>query len=104
MNIEIKNNYLSDYLNFLEPIIASGGPELSEWNDLNGCIEKLALDVKNGNLSESDIASIRSAFGDSFGLSTMQGFAYQKPHGYACLLYTSPSPRDLSTARMPSSA
>ena len=25
-------------------------------------------------------------------------------HAYACLLYTSPSPRDLSTSRMPSSA
>ena len=24
--------------------------------------------------------------------------------GYTCLLYTSPSPRDLSTSRMPSSA
>ena len=27
-----------------------------------------------------------------------------KPIGYTCLLYTSPSPRDLSTSRMPSSA
>ena len=28
-----------------------------------------------------------------------------RPHGvYSCLLYTSPSPRDLSTSRMPSSA
>ena len=25
-------------------------------------------------------------------------------HGHSCLLYTSPSPRDLSTSRMPSSA
>ena len=25
-------------------------------------------------------------------------------HSYSCLLYTSPSPRDLSTSRMPSSA
>ena len=25
-------------------------------------------------------------------------------HQYTCLLYTSPSPRDLSTSRMPSSA
>ena len=25
-------------------------------------------------------------------------------HAYTCLLYTSPSPRDLSTSRMPSSA
>ena len=28
----------------------------------------------------------------------------QMPEGYACLLYTSPSPRDLQGSRMPSSA
>ena len=28
----------------------------------------------------------------------------QKSLSYCCLLYTSPSPRDLSTSRMPSSA
>ena len=28
----------------------------------------------------------------------------QQNQDYACLLYTSPSPRDLSTSRMPSSA
>ena len=31
-------------------------------------------------------------------------FPGQDGWGYCCLLYTSPSPRDLSTARMPSSA
>ena len=30
--------------------------------------------------------------------------AWQMPQGGICLLYTSPSPRDLSTSRMPSSA
>ena len=30
--------------------------------------------------------------------------AYLMCHGIRCLLYTSPSPRDLSTSRMPSSA
>ena len=29
---------------------------------------------------------------------------WQEIQGYSCLLYTSPSPRDLSTSRMPSSA
>ena len=29
---------------------------------------------------------------------------YSMSEGYTCLLYTSPSPRDLSTSRMPSSA
>ena len=30
--------------------------------------------------------------------------SYPDADPYACLLYTSPSPRDLSTSRMPSSA
>ena len=30
--------------------------------------------------------------------------ALSREHGKTCLLYTSPSPRDLSTSRMPSSA
>ena len=29
---------------------------------------------------------------------------FSQPWNFICLLYTSPSPRDLSTARMPSSA
>ena len=32
------------------------------------------------------------------------GSRYGVKVGYVCLLYTSPSPRDLSTSRMPSSA
>ena len=37
-------------------------------------------------------------FSSFYPLSVKKGFAY------GCLLYTSPSPRDLSTSRMPSSA
>ena len=33
-----------------------------------------------------------------------QALALAKAQMYGCLLYTSPSPRDLSTSRMPSSA
>ena len=40
------------------------------------------------------IISLRAPLSLSFG-----GYAW-----YSCLLYTSPSPRDLSTSRMPSSA
>ena len=44
---------------------------------------------------------------NSVALSTasLGDFPYLRlPEGYNCLLYTSPSPRDLSTSRMPSSA
>ena len=34
----------------------------------------------------------------------MPGFVNFEKKQYSCLLYTSPSPRDLSTSRMPSSA
>ena len=34
----------------------------------------------------------------------LEYFMLNKPPGVVCLLYTSPSPRDLSTSRMPSSA
>ena len=37
-------------------------------------------------------------------LGDAQSLALAKDHAYICLLYTSPSPRDLSTSRMPSSA
>ena len=37
-------------------------------------------------------------------MSTYFSNAEEKDAGWACLLYTSPSPRDLSTSRMPSSA
>ena len=41
--------------------------------------------------------------GDGFriGLDNLAGVGFQRE---SCLLYTSPSPRDLSTSRMPSSA
>ena len=34
----------------------------------------------------------------------LAGFPHHAIDNYLCLLYTSPSPRDLSTSRMPSSA
>ena len=40
---------------------------------------------------------------DGKNVIVMQG-RFHVYEGYTCLLYTSPSPRDLSTSRMPSSA
>ena len=52
--------------------------------------------------STTDINDGRNSFGIQYTLSfILEGFNPQKKD---CLLYTSPSPRDLSTSRMPSSA
>ena len=57
----------------------------------------------NKNITSDDI--------DGEGYLMHSGFFYKlsrlktsPPQDYFCLLYTSPSPRDLSTSRMPSSA
>ena len=42
--------------------------------------------------------------GKGANLAEMSKLGIQVPPGFTCLLYTSPSPRDLSTSRMPSSA
>ena len=58
-------------------------------------------------LSPEDVAFVRSLviYEDAhlIAFNKPSGFAVQT-RGNRCLLYTSPSPRDLSTSRMPSSA
>ena len=61
---------------------------------LAGSLVRNELDVVVRDLDENAAQPLIDA-GASFG---------ESPKQMACLLYTSPSPRDLSTSRMPSSA
>ena len=51
-------------------------------------------------MSSGSLEPIKHFIGKPFG----RQFAPSAEDNYFCLLYTSPSPRDLSTSRMPSSA
>ena len=53
----------------------------------------------NKNRTASTVRSTFSKYGGNLGETGSVGFMFD-----SCLLYTSPSPRDLSTSRMPSSA
>ena len=50
-----------------------------------------------------DVATIDTALDNVAGLRAQNGSGQNRLQ-FTCLLYTSPSPRDLSTSRMPSSA
>ena len=77
--------------------------------------------ARGGTLTRTRVAALRGAYhGDTLGAMSVcdpiggmhamfsdsipQQIFLPRPPSFACLLYTSPSPRDLSTSRMPSSA
>ena len=60
--------------------------------DLNGCFTQLVRRVSCGVLTAVCLASTMAQANDQISVGTV------------CLLYTSPSPRDATLSRMPSSA
>ena len=72
--------------------IETGQPTLS-LEDLDALLEEDEVEESVASLNSSEVADI-------IGIVVVLGFAFFS----FCLLYTSPSPRDLSTSRMPSSA
>lgn len=70
-------------VSYIEKLVRKGGPEESEYVELNMKLGELHQMVKLGAISEDELDSIRKAFGDAFSLNTMQGFCLAKPHGYA---------------------
>ena len=67
------------------------------FNDCRGCAAKIPQLVLNKSLINSNLNSFASSPEDSVEI-------YQNGQDIICLLYTSPSPRDNTTSRMPSSA
>ena len=57
--------------------------------------------LANNSHSKIERDKLRS---EAIGIATWLANRSRTSHPYTCLLYTSPSPRDLSTSRMPSSA
>ena len=77
-------------LHMLHRVLKRAGLPKVRFHDLRHTFATLAL--QNG-VDIKTVSGMLGHFSAGFTLDT-----------YACLLYTSPSPRDLSTSRMPSSA
>ena len=59
------------------------------------------------SLLKQEKDSLESQMAERFGMKiykSADGFTQEEIYDYACLLYTSPSPRDQRGSRMPSSA
>ena len=77
--------------------------KLISWNvnGIRACVQKGFLDFFHE--ADADIFCIQETKMQE-GQLNLELEGYHQYWNYACLLYTSPSPRDLSTSRMPSSA
>ena len=91
---KISNKYGDEY-----KIITAPGP--TEINDAKSINAITVLD-DNKSLNISQLTALIKK--SSFVIANDTGPAHITAHTGTCLLYTSPSPRDLSTSRMPSSA
>ena len=100
------NNLLS---NLKDPLV--GLPMLTPFDEKDKVDYSSAVyNVEKWNKTKADIFIIGTASGEELYLSEdekvnlVSTISGSLEKGKVCLLYTSPSPRDLSTSRMPSSA
>ena len=59
--------------------------ELSEkdFPEIDEIVETLSLNLRNGEISKSEINKINQSFGEEFLENTIQGYGLRKPFGYA---------------------
>ena len=80
------------------------------WDDYNKTVEKLAIQIYESGYKPTILIGIMRGAAPMIDVLSRifklkcAYLAVESYSGKGCLLYTSPSPRDLSTSRMPSSA
>ena len=68
---------------FISYLSEKGGPDPSDYLMLNTLLKNFSWDKGNSLFSENHLQAIREAFGEALSPETLQGWAYQKPLGYA---------------------
>lgn len=74
---------MDHHFEFLKHLVDKGGPDAEDFYDLDCWIAEIAEHTKKGSLTADDLKRLRDVLGEAFTAETMQGFAFQKPHGYA---------------------
>lgn len=70
-------------IDYIRRLVAQGGPREEDDNELNAWMARAHAFSVAGQLLERDKAKLLDAFGTAMSPLTMQGFALNKPHGYA---------------------
>src|SRR6266567_8449248 len=68
---------------FIGRLMESGGPTPEDYGAFDYWLRDVAAEIESGTLSHAQFDALLSQYRDAFDISTMQGFARTKPHGYA---------------------
>ena len=73
---------MEHHLSFLRRIVEKGGPDSSEYHEFTEWLETINAELNDGRLSKEDLNLLRSEMGEALSILTLQGFVFNKPHGY----------------------
>ncbi|MDX2441274.1 MAG: class I SAM-dependent methyltransferase [Desulfobacterales bacterium] len=73
---------MKQHITFMKELVAKGGPDSSEYLEFTQWLQTVSNELKEGVLSEKDLQLLRTEMGEALSILTLQGFVFNKPHGY----------------------
>lgn len=73
---------MKHHIAFVKDLVAKGGPDSSEYQEFTDWLETVNQEIKDGTLSEEGLQLLRDIMGEAISILTLQGFVFNKPHGY----------------------
>lgn len=74
---------MDNHIRYIRTLVQKGGPDSSEYGELNEWFRNIGIQTKQGIIDRKQIRKLWKEFGEAFSIHTMQGFVARKPHGYA---------------------
>lgn len=78
-----RSAFIDQHIAYVEKLVAKGGPDPTEYTSFRQWLDHIAKEYRLEHLSEDELNVLREAFGSALSKQTLQGFSFQKPHGYA---------------------
>ncbi len=74
---------MDQHIAYIEKMVSKGGPAPPEYHSFGRWLDEVAAEIRSGQINKNDLMSLHDAFGRALSSETLQGFSFQKPHGYS---------------------
>ena len=73
---------MKHHIAFVKELCTKGGLDSSEYHEFTDWLKTVYKEVQDGILSKEDLQLLRNEMGEALSILTLQGFVFNKPHGY----------------------